>query len=101
MKKAKEELAIDAIKYAIIGAGGIRIVFDPAPCDNATAENLAIARARNINCALYAQADFGRLFQVYPERREVSRRAKVEAPVYPEMLTAAERGSAYTSLNFI
>lgn len=96
-RNPKEELVFDAINYAIVGAGGIRIVFSSM----SWSESGAIARARNLNCSLYAQTSFGKLFQVYPERREVPKRAKVEASVYPEMLTAAQRSSAYTSLDFV
>lgn len=86
-------------KYAIIGHGGIRIVFYQGLYEPSAAENLAIRRARALGCSLFLRNFDGEMFQIYPIRRKIERRAKIYEGVYPEMMTHSQYQVGASSLS--
>ncbi len=98
----REEKKIIGPGYAMVG-GGVRLPFSYSfiLTNRELADNLAIARAKNLNCPLYYRDEGGNIFQLYPERFPVPRRSKVDAAVYPEMLSCVQSGSEYSNLSFV
>lgn len=87
MENEKKEVAE---KFAILGPGGIKIVFFAGLYDRTTAEAAAIQRTRRLGgCRLFFRDKEGRIFQVYPDFKEIEkkeRREPVKEELYREML---------------